>query len=52
MFIFATVFLRNYTVLLASLTVYGTSTLAYIVMSLASKQPRFDLATERELGNA
>jgi len=41
MLVFATGELRDYTVLLASLTAYGTSTLVCTVMSLASKQ-RFD----------
>ena len=45
MLVFATGFLREYTVLLASLTAYGTSTLVCVVMSLASRQERFDFAT-------
>jgi len=45
MLIFATDFLRDYTVLLASLTAYGTSTLVCVVMSLASRQERFDFDT-------
>ncbi len=44
MLVFATGFLRDYTVLLASLTAYGTSTLVCVVMSLASRE-RFDFAT-------
>ena len=43
--IFATGFLRDYTVLLASLTAYGASTLVCVVMSLASRQARFDFDT-------
>lgn len=42
MFIFATGFLRDYTVLLASLTAYGTSTLVCTTMSLLSREPDFD----------
>ncbi|GAB2727683.1 sodium:solute symporter family protein [Halomonas garicola] len=42
MLVFATGFLREYTVLLASLTAYGTSTLVCVVMSLASKEAPFD----------
>ncbi|AOM03042.1 sodium:solute symporter family protein [Cobetia sp. 14N.309.X.WAT.E.A4] len=45
MVIFATGELRDYTVLLASLTAYGTSTLVCVIMSLASRQPRFDFTT-------
>ena len=41
MLLFATGFLRDYTVLLASLTAYGASTLVCTAMSLASQQ-RFD----------
>ncbi len=44
MLVFATDFLRDYTVLLASLTAYGTSTLVCVVMSLMSSQ-RFDFDT-------
>ena len=44
MLVFATNFLRDYTVLLASLTAYGTSTLVCVVMSLMSRQ-RFDFDT-------
>ncbi|WP_024952494.1 sodium:solute symporter family protein [Cobetia crustatorum] len=52
MLIFATGFLRDYTVLLASLTAYGTSTLVCVVMSLSSRQERFDFATIGEkVGN-
>ena len=52
MLVFATDFLRDYTVLLASLTAYGTSTLVCIVMSLASKEEPFDFDTIRErVGN-
>ncbi|WFE69981.1 sodium:solute symporter family protein [Halomonas sp. M1] len=52
MLIFATGFLRDYTVLLASLTAYGTSTLVCVVMSLTSRQKRFNfkLINER-VGN-
>ncbi len=35
-------FLRDYTVLLASLTAFGVSTIVCTVMSLLSKAPRFD----------
>jgi len=42
MLVFATGFLRDYTVLLASLTAYGTSTLVCVVVSLISRQERFD----------
>lgn len=42
MLIFATDFLRDYTVLLASLTAYGTSTLVCVVMSLSSREKPFD----------
>ncbi|MCE8021319.1 sodium:solute symporter family protein [Halomonas sp. MCCC 1A11036] len=45
MLIFATGFLHEYTVLLASLTAYGASTLVCVVMSLMSRQPDFDFAT-------
>ncbi|MFG6667680.1 sodium:solute symporter family protein [Halomonas sp. HNIBRBA4712] len=45
MLIFATGFLRDYTVLLASLTAYGASTIVCIALSLASRQPRFDFAS-------
>jgi len=45
MLVFATGFLRDYTVLLASLTAYGTSTLVCVVMSLTSRQKDFDFAT-------
>lgn len=45
MLIFATGFLRDYTVLLASLTAYGTSTIVCIALSLASRQERFDFDT-------
>ncbi|GED42520.1 sodium:proline symporter [Cobetia marina] len=45
MVVFATGELRDYTVLLASLTAYGTSTLVCVIMSLASRQPRFDFTT-------
>ncbi|MBY6208986.1 MULTISPECIES: sodium:solute symporter family protein [Halomonas] len=41
MLVFATGSLREYTVLLASLTAYGTSTLVCVAMSLASRE-RFD----------
>ncbi|MGO3057883.1 sodium:solute symporter family protein [Halomonas sp. AOP43-A1-21] len=52
MLIFATGFLHDYTVLLASLTAYGTSTLVCVVLSLASRKPRFDFATiGRKVGN-
>ncbi|WP_158773953.1 sodium:solute symporter family protein [Cobetia sp. L2A1] len=52
MLIFATGFLRDYTVLLSSLTAYGTSTLVCVVMSLSSRQERFDFATIGEkVGN-
>lgn len=47
MLVFATGFLRDYTVLLASLTAYGTSTLVCVVMSLASRE-RFDFDSIRE----
>lgn len=47
MLVFATGFLRDYTVLLASLTAYGASTLVCVVMSLASRE-RFDFATISE----
>ncbi|MEQ5803019.1 sodium:solute symporter family protein [Halomonas sp. H10-9-1] len=51
MLVFATGFLRDYTVLLASLTAYGTSTLVCVVMSLNSRQ-RFDFDTIAErVGN-
>ena len=51
MLVFATGFLREYTVLLASLTAYGTSTLVCVVMSLASRE-RFDFDTIAErVGN-
>ncbi|KAA0012935.1 sodium:proline symporter [Billgrantia pellis] len=45
MLVFATGFLHEYTVLLASLTAYGASTLVCVVMSLMSRQPDFDFAT-------
>lgn len=52
MLIFATGFLRDYTVLLASLTAYGTSTLVCVVLSLTSRKQRFDFATISEnVGN-
>lgn len=52
MLVFATGFLREYTVLLASLTAYGTSTLVCVVMSLMSKEAPFDFNTIRErVGN-
>lgn len=41
-------FLRDYTVLLASLTAFGVSTIVCTVMSLLSKEPRFDFATISE----
>lgn len=44
MLVFATGFLRDYTVLLASLTAYGASTLVCTLMSLTSPQ-RFDFDT-------
>ncbi|GHB01175.1 sodium:solute symporter family protein [Modicisalibacter luteus] len=47
MLILATGFLRDYTVLLASLTAYGASTLVCTVMSLLSKE-RFDFDTIKE----
>jgi len=47
MLIFATGFLRDYTVLLASLTAYGTSTLVCVAMSLASRED-FDFDTIKE----
>ncbi|GEN24417.1 sodium:proline symporter [Halomonas cupida] len=51
MLIFATGFLRDYTVLLASLTAYGTSTLVCIAMSLTSRE-HFDFNSIRErVGN-
>lgn len=48
MLIFATGFLRDYTVLLASLTAYGTSTLVCVVMSLLSREEKFDFDTIKE----
>jgi len=52
MLIFATGFLRDHTVLLASLTAYGTSTLVCVVMSLASRKAPFDFDTIGErVGN-
>jgi Na+/proline symporter len=48
MLVFATGFLREYTVLLASLTAYGTSTLVCVVMSLASKEEPFDFNLIRQ----
>ncbi|MDN6180824.1 MAG: sodium:solute symporter family protein [Halomonas subglaciescola] len=48
MLVFATGFLREYTVLLASLTAYGTSTLVCVVMSLMSKEVPFDFDLIRE----
>tara|TARA_R110001606_G_scaffold74778_10_gene173349 strand:- start:6414 stop:8060 length:1647 start_codon:yes stop_codon:yes gene_type:complete len=52
MFVFATGFLRDYTVLLASLTAYGTSTLVCVVMSLISRETPFNFDTIRErVGN-
>jgi hypothetical protein len=48
MLVFATGFLHDYTVLLASLTAYGASTLVCVVMSLLSRQPDFDFDTIRE----
>src|SRR5690554_4477413 len=47
MLIFATGFLRDYTVLLASLTAYGTSTLVCVAMSLTSRED-FDFDTIKE----
>lgn len=47
MLVFATGFLRDYTVLLASLTAYGASTLVCTLMSLASPK-RFDFDTIRQ----
>lgn len=41
-------FMRDYTVLLASLTAFGVSTLVCTVMSLMSKAPRFDFGTINE----
>lgn len=41
-------FLRDYTVLLASLTAFGVSTLVCIALSLLSKEPRFDFKAIRE----
>ena len=41
-------FMREYTVLLASLTAFGVSTLVCTVMSLVSKAPRFDFGTINE----
>ncbi|GLR64033.1 sodium:solute symporter family protein [Marinospirillum insulare] len=41
-------FMREYTVLLASLTAFGVSTLVCTVMSLMSKAPRFDFSTINE----
>lgn len=38
-------FMRDYTVLLASLTAFGVSTLVCITMSLLSNAPRFDFST-------
>jgi len=38
-------FLRDYTVLLSSLTAYGASAIVCTALSLLSKQPRFDFAT-------
>lgn len=38
-------FLRDYTVLMASLTAFGVSTLVCTLMSLMSKAPRFDFRT-------
>src|SRR5690554_207009 len=48
MLVFATGFLHDYTVLLASLTAYGASTVVCVVMSLLSRQPDFDFDTIRE----
>ncbi|GAA3909777.1 sodium:solute symporter family protein [Halomonas cibimaris] len=48
MLVFATGFLRDYTVLLASLTAYGTSTLVCTAMSLASKKAPFDFDSIRD----
>src|SRR5690554_2418790 len=41
-------FLRNYTVLLSSLTAFGVSTIVCTAMSLLSKEPRFNFATISE----
>lgn len=41
-------FLRDYTVLMASLTAFGVSTIVCTVMSLMSKAPRFDFRTISE----
>lgn len=41
-------FLRDYTVLLASLTAFGVSTIVCTAMSLLSKEPRFNFATISE----
>lgn len=48
MLVFATGFLRDYTVLLASLTAYGASTLVCTVMSLLSREPDFDFDTIKD----
>ena len=48
MLIFATGFLRDYTVLLASLTAYGASTLVCTIMSLLSREPDFDFDTIKD----
>jgi len=41
-------FMRDYTVLLASLTAFGVSTTVCIILSLMSKQPAFDFDTISE----
>lgn len=41
-------FMRDYTVLLASLTAFGVSTLLCVAISLMSKGPRFDFRTIRQ----
>ncbi|MGO2131332.1 MAG: sodium:solute symporter family protein [Halomonas sp.] len=52
MLIFATGFLRDYTVLLASLTAYGASTLVCTIMSLLSNEPDFDFDSIKDkVGN-
>ncbi|MAO60138.1 sodium:solute symporter family protein [Alcanivorax sp. ZXX171] len=48
MVVFATGFLRDYTVLLASLTAYGTSTLVCVLVSLMSRQAPFDFNLIRQ----
>ncbi|HLV78370.1 MAG TPA: sodium:solute symporter family protein [Marinobacter sp.] len=52
MLVYAIGFLRDYQVLVASLTAYGTSAVVCTVMTLLSKQERFDFdLIQRRVGN-